>query len=173
MSELRLRQAVRGLMIDPIDRVLLVNLRFDDGFDGWVLPGGGIEDGEDHHQALVRELTEETGAPQIFVGPALWHRTTLHPARAKSRWDGQHNTTFLVPCRGFDPAPAFSTEELLAEGMVDIRWWTIAEIAQAQATVVRPDGLAALIERVLNEGAPADPWDLGTHPSQSRPLGAT
>ena len=66
-------------MIDPRDRILMARLRYGDGFDGWVLPGGGIEDGEDHRQALVRELTEETGAPQVFMGPPLWHQTTLFP----------------------------------------------------------------------------------------------
>ena len=38
---------------------------------GWYLPGGGVEAGESVHEALVREIGEETGAvlsgtPQLF-----------------------------------------------------------------------------------------------------------
>lgn len=165
MTDPGLRPAVRGLMIDPHDRVLLANLRFDDGFDGWVLPGGGMEDGEDQRQALIRELTEETGAPEVFVGPTLWHRTSMFGDNARGPWSGQFNTTFLVPCHEFEPAPAMSAEELAAEGMVGVRWWTVAEIAeaeQANSHTIKPEGLAELVERVLEHGAPAEPWDLGT-----------
>lgn len=138
---------------------------FADGFNGWILPGGGMEDGEDHRSALVRELREETGAPEIFIGPPLWHRTTLMPNMGDGRWDGQHNTTFLVPCRDFEPAPQMSADELAAEGLAELAWWTVAEIAEADAAspdVIRPNGLAELVERVLEHGAPAEPWDLGT-----------
>ncbi len=165
MTAERLRPAVRGLMIDPLDRVLLAHLRFADGFDGWVLPGGGMEEGEDERQALIRELTEETGAPEIFVGPPLWHRTTLFAPREGGTFNGQHNTTFLVPCHEFEPAPAMSAEELAEEGMVGVRWWTVSEIADAEKAdrdSIRPIGLAELVERVLEHGAPAEPWDLGT-----------
>ncbi len=163
MSDLNLRKAVRGLMIDPLDRVLLAQMKFSDGFEGWILPGGGMEDGEDYRQALIRELTEETGAPDVFVGPPLWHRTTLFPGIGGGRWDGQHNTTFLVPCHEFEPSPSMTAEELAEEGMVGVRWWTVAEIRDTQTDVIRPDGLADLVERVLEHGAPAEPWDLGTH----------
>jgi len=61
-----------------------------------------------------------------------------------------------------------SAEDLLAEGMVDVQWWTVDEISQAEANVMKPDGLAALIEQVLAHGAPAEPWDLGTHDSVRR-----
>ncbi len=156
-----MRQAVRGLMIDPADRVLLVNIAFPDGFDGWILPGGGIEDGESLREALIRELTEETGVPEVFVGPMVWRQTTRHPGMGGGRWDGQTNTTFLVPCHAFEPTPAMTPEELAAEHVVGVRWWTVAEIERATTDVVKPDGLAELVARVLEHGAPAEPWDLG------------
>lgn len=166
MPDLNLRPAVRGLMIDSQDRVLLARLQFDDGFDGWVLPGGGMEAGESQREALVRELKEETGAPDVFMGPPLWHRTTLFPEADRGRWDGQHNTTFLVPCHDFEPSPAMSAEELAAEGMVDVRWWTVEDIEQTETDVIRPDGLAGLVRQVLEHGAPAEPLDLGTFESR-------
>lgn len=162
MTDLRLRQAVRGLMIDPQDRVLLAQLSFADGFEGWILPGGGIDDGETQHQALRRELAEETGVSDPFIGPVLWHRTTLVEGMADGKWDGQYNVTFLVPCHAFEPAPVMSAAELADEGMIGIRWWTVKELSSVTSDVVRPDGLAELVERVLEHGAPPEPWDLGT-----------
>lgn len=45
-----------GGLVEHEGRVLLV--RQD---DRWLLPGGEVEDGESHTEALVRELDEETG----------------------------------------------------------------------------------------------------------------
>jgi 8-oxo-dGTP diphosphatase len=46
-------------VLDSERRVLLVKWRRPPGFYG--LPGGRIEDGEEPHDAAVRELSEETG----------------------------------------------------------------------------------------------------------------
>ena len=42
---LRIREAVRALVLDPEHRVLLVRFEFRDG-TRWALPGGGLDDNE-------------------------------------------------------------------------------------------------------------------------------
>ena len=49
------RPAVRGLVLDSDNCVLLVKLVFPNG-SWWVLPGGGIDAGESHVDALHRGL---------------------------------------------------------------------------------------------------------------------
>jgi len=143
-------------MIDPADRIALVklDLSFTD-WVGWVLPGGGIQPGEDHRTALVRELTEETGVPQVYMGPPIAERTHLGSSIAQE-YDGQQETIYLVPCHEFELAPAFSPEELRAEGVVEVRWWTVDEI-EASDESIKPDDLADLARQVLATGAPAQP----------------
>lgn len=142
-------------MIDPKDRVLLVRLRFDD-WTGWVLPGGGKEPGEDDNAALRRELTEETGVPEVFIGPKLWVRRIV-TAGINPKYDGQEEAVYLVPCHDFEIAPTMTPEELREEGLVDHRWWTAAEL-EATDEVLRPSDLAEAVKRVLEFGAPAEPW---------------
>ncbi len=155
-SDLPLRQAVRALMIDRADQVLMVKLRLDrNGWTGWILPGGGIEAGEDAAQALRRELLEETGLVDPFIGPVVCRRTQRGPGIAPG-YGGQQEDIHLVPCHDFALEPALPESELRAEGIVDMRWFTAAELHETTDKVV-PEGLADLLDRVLEFGGSIDP----------------
>lgn len=156
MTDPNLRPAVRGLLIDPSDRVLLVHFEVErTGWIGWILPGGGIEAGEDPIAALKRELHEETGLEDAFVGPVVCHRRQLGP-RIAPGFDGQEEAIHLVPCRPFEPAGALDDDELHAEGIRGMRWWTLDEL-RATEDVVVPEDFAALVERVLEFGGSVEP----------------
>ncbi|MFG2953163.1 NUDIX hydrolase [Streptomyces sp. NPDC048291] len=73
------------------DRILLARSPADDGTPEWVLPGGGMEHGEDPYDTVRRELVEETGYRievtgllgidsfhQRFTRGTLLSRTTDH-----------------------------------------------------------------------------------------------
>jgi ADP-ribose pyrophosphatase YjhB (NUDIX family) len=57
------RVATRAIVLKGTDILLLYTKRYDD----YSLPGGGVETGEDLESALVRELTEETGARNVKI----------------------------------------------------------------------------------------------------------
>jgi len=76
------------------------------------------------------------------------------------RWDGQRERVHLVRTYAFEPAPRFTPEELAAEGMVDMRWWTAAELRAATVTFA-PGRLPALVGDLLADGPPTTPIDAG------------
>lgn len=150
---LRIRPAVRALVLDESNAVLLVRLVFPDGA-WWVLPGGGIEPHEDTHTALHRELAEEVGLRGAEVGPHLWSRTHVFPMN--EHWDGQHEEVFLVRTARFEPTPALDVDQLRAESLHEIRWWHLDEIGgYAGSDFFAPADIHARIERIALHGAPA------------------
>ncbi len=69
MARLKPRLAVRALILDAGDRLLLVNAYPGGRSDLWCAPGGGCEAGQSLPENLVREVREETGL-EVDVGPA-------------------------------------------------------------------------------------------------------
>jgi 8-oxo-dGTP pyrophosphatase MutT (NUDIX family) len=157
MSEPRLRQAVRAVVLDPGDRVLLVRFDFGDRVV-WATPGGGIEEGESDEHALQRELLEEAGLAEYELGSEIWHRT--HVLGLSSAFDGQHERYYLVRTDPFEPAPRLTWEELREEGMSAVRWWTLDELADSDATFA-PQRLPELVRELVRHGPPAEPVDVG------------
>lgn len=157
-----LRQAVRGLVIDPTDAVLLVRLRFTHG-SWWVLPGGGIDPGESRTEALRRELLEEVGLESPQVSGPIWRRTVMMDlVDAQGRhWNGQHETVYLVKNERFQPGPRMSQEELTAEHIDAFRWWSIAELTNHRGPdKIAPENLADLVATIASSGPPLRPWTI-------------
>lgn len=154
----KLRYAVRAVIVDPDDRVLLTRFEFLNGGSVWALPGGGIEPDETELDALRRELAEEVGLTDVDLAGPIWQRTHLFPDPV--HFDGQAERIYLVRTPRFMPQPGMSWDQLRAEGMVDLRWWTIPALATTTENLV-PTRLAALMHDLVANGAPAACIDVG------------
>jgi 8-oxo-dGTP pyrophosphatase MutT (NUDIX family) len=148
------RDGVRGLVLDPDDRMVLVH--FDFPPFPWTPPGGGLDPGETDEQALRRELWEELGLADYELGPLLWRREHEF-ASEDGRYRGQRERCYLVRSAPFEPAPQI---DLAAEHVTDMRWWTAEELA-ASKDVFGPRRLPELVAKLLQDGPPPIPFQLG------------
>lgn len=158
MAELRIREAARALVLDPDDRILLVRFDFP-ARTVWAPPGGGLEPGESHEEALRRELAEELGLVDPVIGQDVWERLHIVPFIG-GRWDGQRERHFLVRSEAFEPAPRLSWEQLNEEYVFAMRWWTLDELERAEE-VFAPRRLPELVRDLVLNGPPARPIDAG------------
>jgi 8-oxo-dGTP pyrophosphatase MutT (NUDIX family) len=162
MTELRIRQAVRALLVTADQHILLVRFEFPDA-TVWSLPGGGLDPGETHLEALHRELIEEVGLHDPIVGAHVWDREHITP-HLDGQWDGQRDRYYLVEAtERFEPAPALSWEQLRAERLHELRWWHLDEIDQATSDRqwFSPRDLGRHLRTLITDGPPATPIDTG------------
>lgn len=160
---LNLRAAVRGLVLDEHDHLLLVRFVFPTA-QVWALPGGGLWPDESPEAGLRREFHEELGLTEFEIGPHIWNR--VHVIPMTSGHDGQRDRIHLVRVDRFDPEPTIGWEAMRAEYVHEMRWWSLAEIEAASATdtaSVRfaPRRLAAMTRALLDEGVPQVPIETG------------
>lgn len=154
---MRIREAVRALLLTPDHHVLLVRFEFPAG-TRWALPGGGLEPGEGHLDALRRELAEEVGLHDPDIGPAVWHRLHVIPF-VNGRYDGQRDHVYLVPTDRFEPRPLLSADELQHEFVFELRWWHVDELTDGLPFV--PASLASNLRSLIADGIPTESIDVG------------
>jgi 8-oxo-dGTP pyrophosphatase MutT (NUDIX family) len=144
------RRSAKVLLLNPDGRVLLF-VGVDPAQPArpaiWFPVGGGVENGETLEQAAIREVKEETGLLISDLGPVVMTRHVDFAFEGDS-YD-QDETYYAVTTAPFVPDTAGWTK-VEQQAMSGWRWWSVDEL-RATDEIVFPEGLSALVERVLEE----------------------
>ena len=168
-NERSMRPASRALILtDDGCHILLVKFELEKRGVFWALPGGGKEEGESFEDALARELREEVGlsTTNYTIGPHIWTREHLNENFGE--YNGQREQVYLVRVGAkFEPSPSLSWDQLNAENIFEIRWWSMEELAAAKDDVTEggsiwcPRDIWELVSGIVENGPPNSPLEIG------------
>ncbi|WP_433272771.1 NUDIX hydrolase [Actinosynnema sp. CS-041913] len=157
------RSAVRVVVLDALDRVLLFRIRDRDHPDlgiWWELPGGGIDPGESYVEAAVRELREEAGivADPSRLGPPNWRRRASFRSRQRRHLQDEVIVALRLP----GPGPDVDDTHRLdyeREDYFDFRWWPRSELRVSRDHFY-PGRLPVLLDAFLDGDEIDEPFEL-------------
>jgi ADP-ribose pyrophosphatase YjhB (NUDIX family) len=141
VSEPRIRVAA---LIRRGDAVLLCN-HTKLGRSYWLLPGGGVEEGESLHEALLRELDEECSLRAVTLEGPIAIAESISPA---DQWPRKHVVHLIFA--GVVPDDQF---EGIATEDAAIAGHRLVSLSELPGLDVRPP-----MHRFLERWMPGDPF---------------
>ena len=137
------RLATRSIAVQGLSILLLYTERYED----YSLPGGGLDEGEDKIEGMIRELSEETGALEVrnikpfgvYEEYRPWH---------KPGFDIQHMISYCYTCEINTKLGASKMEHYEIKNGMTAKWVNIYEaIAHNKKTMLESTKKGMSIER--------------------------
>jgi len=120
MADPNYRQGANAVIINPLGQILLVQkVKYKE--NEWEFPGGGLDEGEDIKEGIIRELHEELGnnTYEVIAESSIkytfdWPDSSIESAYQKYgiRWKGQQKTIFFIFINEIDPRFELQEEEI-------------------------------------------------------------
>ena len=152
MSDQIVRPTSRLLVLDEDDRLLLMKTVAPDSTRAarWITPGGGVDPGETHVEAAIRELREETGQVVTDVGEVV------RVDDFEVTWDDADHTHghaefYVVRLPHFEVSDDGWTDEERTD-ILESRWFSLDDLTTTDEPV-EPEDLADLVRLILSDAS--------------------
>ena len=116
------RTRCQGAIVKGSQVLLIQHREHASGRSYWLLPGGGLEDGESTQECVIREMREETGL-EVKVERLLFD----DPGYEGEVYERYH--TYLCSIVSGTPKPGYEPEVEAAEryGIVEVAWFDLRD----------------------------------------------
>ncbi|AMM20782.1 DNA mismatch repair protein MutT [Frondihabitans sp. PAMC 28766] len=144
-----LRATSRLIVVDDDRRILLMLTKAPDtkAPARWITPGGGVDPGETHVQAAIRELHEETGQTISDPGPVVYVEDFEVPWDSADHTHG-HAEFYVVHLPHFEIVEDDWTDDERID-ILESRWWSLAELESTDEPL-EPAVLVDLVKKALS-----------------------
>ena len=137
------RLATRSITLQGEEILLMYTARYED----YSLPGGGLDEGEDQIEGMIRELSEETGAQNIKNIKPFGVYEEYRPWY-KPDFDIQHMISYCFTCEIDKELGAASLESYEIKNGMEAKWINIHEaIKHNESIIATSDKKGMSIER--------------------------
>lgn len=157
---MKIRKRSSALLISPENKLFLLKFEFaflNHGKTLWVIPGGGVEEGETFEQGLQRELYEELGLDIVVAEPHVFFRRMPFTNKSGEEFisDERYFIVKVPDEKAFFDNMSVGETKLTKEG----KWWSVDDIRLSDEEFFTDD-LDIILEDIISDNLTTTPQEI-------------